>query len=79
MDNSLDQIGTPDGEKRYRWLRENVAEYHYHLQVDPGGILHKIHGSDCELTTGFRPEEYAADSKLWIRMVIVEDRVIVER
>lgn len=78
MDDTRLTSAATESEQRYRWLREYVADYHYYVQVENGEILHKLHGSGCEATTGFRPEEYAADWKLWIRMIVEEDRAIVE-
>ena len=68
-----------ESENRYRWLREAVADYHYHVQVEDGGILRKIHDSACEVITGFRPEEYAADPTLWIAIVVGQDRALIKQ
>jgi hypothetical protein len=54
-----------ESEIRYLCLRETVADYHYHVQVEGGRILRKLHGTACEKVTGFRSEEYAADPTLW--------------
>ncbi|MDX1927119.1 MAG: PAS domain S-box protein [Pirellulaceae bacterium] len=78
MDDPRLTSAATESEQRYRWLREYVADYHYCVRVENGEILHKLHGSGCEVTTGFRPEEYSADSKLWIKMVVEEDRPVVE-
>lgn len=46
-----------ESERRYRDLRDAVADYHYHVQVEFGGILCKLHGTAYETITGFKPEE----------------------
>jgi two-component system, LuxR family, sensor kinase FixL len=68
-----------EGESRYRWLRDAVADYHYHVQVDDGQSLRKNHSAACEKVTGFKPEDYVADSTLWLTIVVEQDRPIIER
>jgi len=41
-----------ESESRYRFLRAAVADYHYHVQVEGGRVLKKIHGANCEVVTG---------------------------
>ena len=75
-------FSTPESNKsedRYGWLRAAVADYHYHVQVEDGRILRKIHGDACENITGFKPEEYVADPTLWIAIVVEQDRSLIER
>ncbi len=74
-------FSTPESNKsedRYGWLRAAVADYHYHVQVEDGRILRKIHGDACENITGFKPEEYVADPTLWIAIVVEQDRSLIE-
>lgn len=66
-------------EHRYRILRAAVADYHYHVRVEGGRVVEKIHGANCELITGYKPEEYAADAGLWVSIVREEDRPVIER
>lgn len=68
-----------ESENRYRWLRETVADYHYHVQVEDGRILRKFHGNACEKVTGFSSEEYAADPTLWSAIVVEEDRELIHQ
>ena len=68
-----------ESENRYRWLREAVADYHYHVQVEYGQILRKLHGTACEKVTGFKPEEFAGDPTLWSAIVVEQDRVLIEQ
>lgn len=64
---------------RYHILRAAVADYHYHVRVKGGRVVEKIHGTNCELITGYKPEEYAADPRLWVDIVWEEDRPVIER
>ncbi len=68
-----------ESEYRYRSLRSAVADYHYHVEVEGGRILRKLHGASCEAITGYTSEEYAADPLLWMAMVLEEDRALVEQ
>ncbi len=79
MDNPHSALQARESESRYRWLRNAVADYHYHVQVENDRSLRKLHGNACEKITGFNPEEYAADPKLWIAIVVEQDRPLIER
>lgn len=68
-----------ESENRYRCLRETVADYHYHVQVENGRVLHKLHGASCEKFTGFTAEEYAADSTLWNAIAVEQDRPLIHQ
>lgn len=70
---------SPESEHRYRALREAIADYHYHVEVEDGRILRKIHGANCNVITGYTADEYAADPQLWIRIVHEQDRAMTER
>lgn len=68
-----------ESESRYCLLRSAVADYYYHVEVEDGRILRKLHGTSCEVVTGYTPEEYAADPLLWMAIVLEEDRGGIER
>ena len=72
-----------EAECRYRWLLAALADHHYHVHVhvqfEGDRVVEKIHGENCEVITGYKPEEYAADSGLWIAIVLEEDRPVIER
>jgi two-component system CheB/CheR fusion protein len=79
MDEPHFSLEINESENRYRWLRDAVADYHYHVQVEDGQILHKLHGNACERVTGFKPEEFAGDPTLWIAIVVDQDRDCIEQ
>lgn len=68
-----------EAERRYRILRSAVADYHYYVRVANGRVVEKIHEANCELITGYKPEEYAACPGLWFEIVSEDDRWLVER
>lgn len=68
-----------EAESRYRCLRAAVADYHYHVRVEDGRVVEKLHGANCEVITGYKPEEYAANPSLWFEIVSEDDRSLVER
>jgi PAS domain S-box-containing protein len=68
-----------ESENRYLCLRETVADYHYHVQVEDGRISLKLHGTACKKVTGFRSEEYAADPTLWNAIVVEQDRALIQQ
>ena len=68
-----------EGESRYHQLRDAVADYYYHVLLENGKILEKQHGPKCVTITGYHPEEYAANPRLWIDLVYEEDRPVIEQ
>ncbi|MGD0783788.1 MAG: SpoIIE family protein phosphatase, partial [Candidatus Aminicenantales bacterium] len=67
-----------DEEIRYRRLLQAVTSYTYSVTFD-GGVSFTHHGLGCLATTGYSPEEYAADFYLWIRIVHPDDLEAVTR
>ena len=67
-----------DEETRYRRLLEAVTSYTYSVTFDDGASFTR-HGLGCLATTGYSPDEYAADSYLWFRVVHPDDRERVTR
>jgi two-component system sensor kinase FixL len=72
-----------EAECRYRWLLAALADHHYHVhvhvQIEGDRVVEKIHGENCEVITGYTPEEYSGDPRLWIAIVLEEDRPVIER
>ncbi|MCG6551914.1 MAG: PAS domain S-box protein [Candidatus Magnetominusculus sp. LBB02] len=66
-------------ETRYRRLLDATTDYIYTVEVKDKVPLSTTHGPGCEAVTGYTPEEFAADSFLWLRMVADEDRSAVLR
>ena len=66
-------------EQRYQRLLEAVTDYVFHVRVENGRAVETVHASNCEAVTGYTPQEFYANPMLWIAMVPLEDRPIVEQ
>ncbi len=66
-----------ESESRYRSLLESVTDYIYTVRIIDGQPVASSHGPGCLTVTGYTPEEFAADSLLWYRMIHEEDRPAV--
>jgi PAS domain S-box-containing protein len=66
-----------DSEARYRRLLDSVTDYIYTVRLEDGRPMTTSHGLGCVAVTGYAPEEYAADTGLWLRMVYEDDRQAV--
>ena len=65
-------------EKHFRYLLESVTDYSYTVKLENGQPVKTIHSPGSLSITGYRPEDYEADSGLWYRMIHEEDRAAVE-
>ncbi|MCA9037673.1 MAG: PAS domain S-box protein [Planctomycetaceae bacterium] len=70
---------SPESESRYHQLRDAVADYHYHVLLENGRIVEKQHGPKCADITGYHPEEYIANPRLWIELVHEDDRPAIQQ
>lgn len=68
-----------EAECRYRCLRAAVSDYCYHVRVEGGRIVEKLHSENCEDITGYRPDEYAANEGLWLAIVLKEYHGVIEQ
>ena len=66
-----------ESEERYQRITEGLTDYLYTVEVRDGRAVGTVHSQACEAVTGYTREEFAADSYLWIRMVVPEDRELV--
>ncbi|MBF0456688.1 MAG: PAS domain S-box protein [Nitrospirae bacterium] len=66
-------------ETRYRRLLDAITDYIYTVEVQDGVPVSTIHGPGCVAVTGYTPEEFAANSFLWLSMVPDDDREAVVR
>ncbi len=60
-------------ESKYRQLLLAMTAYRYSVDIQDGRPIHTQHSSGCEPTTGYTPEDYAADPDLWIKMIHPDD------
>jgi PAS domain S-box-containing protein len=63
-----------ESEERYRRITETVTDYVFTVKVGARGGLVTQHGPGSVAVTGYSPEEFAANSGLWLDMVVPEDR-----
>ena len=64
-------------ERRYKDLLESVTDYIYTVQISEGKVIDTIHGTGCEIVTGYSPNNYADNSELWYQMIYEPDRPAV--
>ena len=65
-------------EQRYRRLTDAVIDYVFSVRLENGTAVETIHGPNCEAITGYTPDDFAANSLLWISIVPQKDRALVE-
>ena len=65
-------------EERYQRITEAITDYIYTVRLTGGPGAETTHGPGCFAVTGYRPEAFASDPFLWFRMVVDEDRPLVQ-
>jgi PAS domain S-box-containing protein len=68
-----------DSEDRYRRITEAVTDYVYTVVVENGRPVKTIHNPACEVVTGYTREDFQDNPYLWIQMVPLADRQVVEK
>jgi PAS domain S-box-containing protein len=66
-----------ESEQRYRRITESITDYVFKVVVVGGVAISTEHGPGCVAVTGYTPEDFEADSGLWMRLVVPEDRLLV--
>ena len=66
-----------ESEHRYRQLLQAVTTYAYSVKLENGEPVSTTHGKGCLGDTGYTPEEYGSDPKLWVSMIYPDDRAMV--
>ena len=59
---------------RYKRLLESVTSYNYTVYMQNGTHLCTYHGPGCINITGYTPEEFESNPKLWHEMIHEDDR-----
>jgi PAS domain S-box-containing protein len=65
-------------EQRYKQLLESITDYTYSVEIQNGRPMKTVHGFGCEKVTGYSPNEYLNNPRLWLQMVHPDDQKIVE-
>ncbi|MHC4872044.1 MAG: PAS domain-containing sensor histidine kinase [Planctomycetota bacterium] len=68
------EIALLASEKRYQRLLSSISSYVYRVDIEDGIASYTEHGEGCEAITGYTPEDYSAETSLWISMIPDEDR-----
>ena len=66
-------------ERRYRRIIAGLTDHIYTCLIHDGRVVSTSHEPTCEALTGYTAEEFAADPRLWINMVVPQDRDLVEK
>ena len=64
-------------EQHYRCITEALTDYIFTVNVAADRAATLTHGPRCAAMTGYTPEEFAEDPRLWLRVVHEDDRPIV--
>jgi PAS domain S-box-containing protein len=64
-------------ERRFERLAAVVSDYVFSVTIAKGRVIRTVHAPGCLRVTGYRPEEFAADPLLWLRMVPEADQAAV--
>jgi diguanylate cyclase (GGDEF)-like protein/PAS domain S-box-containing protein len=64
-------------EEQCRTIVNNINEYVYSVRLENGAIRSIYHSPKCLDITGYTPEEYYNDPRLWFTMIHEEDRELV--
>lgn len=62
-----------ESEARYRRITEGLTDYLYTVRIENGQPVETTQSPACEVVTGYKQEEFAANPYLWIQMVPQED------
>ena len=60
-------------EERFRSLVQSISGYLYSIKYLSNKPALTYHSPQCEIITGYTPEDYAIDPNLWIKMVYPDD------
>jgi PAS domain S-box-containing protein len=66
-----------ESEERYRRITETITDHVVHVDLSDGNVTGTRHGPGCVAVTGYSSQDFAADSGLWLDMVLLEDREVV--
>ena len=68
------RIETSESEKRYKSIINNVSEYIFSSEFDENGkSISCYHSPQCIEITGYSPEDFYSNDKLWFQMIYPDD------
>lgn len=62
---------------QYKNITNAVSDYIFSVHIIDGSPVETVHGPGCLAITGYLPDEFSANSYLWLNMVHEEDRAAV--
>ena len=72
------ELALRESEERYRHLLTSVTDYIYSVRIEAGRPVATSHAPGCASVTGYTPEDYLVNPRLWLDMVHPDDRAAVE-
>ena len=66
-----------ESERRYRLITESITDYVYTNHVVDGRPNRTAHGQACEIVTGYTPQEFLDDWRLWLNRIPEEDHPLI--
>jgi two-component system, sensor histidine kinase PdtaS len=72
------QLALLKSEERCREIIERTIDYIYTVYYENGAIVKTVHNPACVAVTGYSAREFNDDPYLWLKMIVPEDRDIVE-
>jgi len=73
------QEAIKDSEERYRSIIENIDDFLWTAELLNGRMRPVFYTSTVKKITGYRQEEFIADSKLWMKLIHPDDSILVKR
>ncbi|HPO49202.1 MAG TPA: PAS domain S-box protein [Spirochaetota bacterium] len=67
-----------ESEERFRKIVQNINEYIYSVTYKNGKAVTTYHSPKSYSVTGYYPNEYEEDKRLWFKMIYEEDRENVQ-
>jgi sigma-B regulation protein RsbU (phosphoserine phosphatase) len=68
-----------ESEQHYRQLLAAVTTYTYTVKIEDARPVSTQHSWSCVATTGYTPDDYAANPNLWFDMIHPDDREAVQQ
>jgi PAS domain S-box-containing protein len=66
------------GDRRFHDIAQSLSDYYFTVIVKNGLPVETLHGDGCLALTGYSPEAFRSNPNLWIEIVPLQDRPLVE-
>ncbi|MFH0754117.1 MAG: PAS domain S-box protein [Candidatus Omnitrophota bacterium] len=68
-----------ESEERHRQIAAAITDYIYTVYIEDGKPVRTNYNAACLAMTGYSADEFRAETLLWIKIVVEEDRSLVSR